>query len=64
MQNLTGTATVKDWVEVTKNLKIAAYIGEPVEVAQDQQLTREGFEGALKKVSKRVRTSERAGAPS
>lgn len=62
MKELTGTATTKDWVRVTKDLKISAYIGGLPDTLKSEQLTQEGFENALKKVSRRVRTSRHVAA--
>ncbi len=64
MEELTGTATTRDWVQVTKGLKISAYVGGPSDTPESEQLTQEGFQSALKKVSRRVRTSQRVGSPS
>ena len=56
----TNNAGTKEWLEATKGLKITAYI-EDIELSHGiiaSPFTKEQFENSLRKVSRRIKSSE------
>lgn len=57
MEDLTNTTSTKEWVSVTKGMRISAYIGSPLVTTgtEDHPFTLKGFEQVLKRVSRPTR---------